>query len=240
SPEIAFRERIWMASPEATVTVPSSPAGASSPVSSLGASVSSVASSLGACVSAVVSAGAVSPVAAVSPPPSPPQAASTRERTARSDRNRERRLLICCFLPGPENASGRARRAANIPTFALWWRDPAPTLAGGKSVEIEELASRDSYLDRAEGNVVEVGDGAVVLDRTVFYARGGGQPGDTGIIRWDGGEVRVTDTIRRDGKIVHIVESGEFPDPGTPVEGVIDWDRRYTIMRTHTALHALS
>jgi len=107
-------------------------------------------------------------------------------------------------------------------------------------VEIEELASRDSYLDRAEGNVVEVGDGAVVLDRTVFYARGGGQPGDTGIIRWDGGEVRVTDTIRRDGKIVHIVESGEFPDPGTPVEGVIDWDRRYTIMRTHTALHALS
>lgn len=107
-------------------------------------------------------------------------------------------------------------------------------------MEIEELASRDSYLDRAEGNVVEVGDGAVVLDRTVFYARGGGQPGDTGIIRWDGGEVRVTDTIRRDGKIVHIVESGEFPDPGTPVEGVIDWDRRYTIMRTHTALHALS
>lgn len=109
-----------------------------------------------------------------------------------------------------------------------------------KFVQIEELASRDSYLDRAEGNVLEAGGGIVVLDRTVFYARGGGQPGDTGVIRWDGGEVRVTDTIRRDGKIVHVVESGELPDPGTPVEGIIDWDRRYKIMRTHTALHALS
>jgi misacylated tRNA(Ala) deacylase len=88
--------------------------------------------------------------------------------------------------------------------------------------------------------VLEAGGGIVVLDRTVFYARGGGQPGDTGVIRWDGGEVRVTDTIRRDGKIVHVVESGELPDPGTPVEGIIDWDRRYRIMRTHTALHALS
>lgn len=107
-------------------------------------------------------------------------------------------------------------------------------------MQIEELASRDSYLDRAEGNVLEAGGGIVVLDRTVFYARGGGQPGDTGVIRWDGGEVRVTDTIRRDGKIVHVVESGELPDPGTPVEGIIDWDRRYKIMRTHTALHALS
>ncbi|MFS8494532.1 MAG: alanyl-tRNA editing protein [Actinomycetes bacterium] len=107
-------------------------------------------------------------------------------------------------------------------------------------MQIEELASRDSYLDRAEGNVLEVGDGVIVLDRTVFYARGGGQPGDTGVIRWDGGEVRVLDTVRREGKIVHVVESDELPDPGTPVEGVIDWDRRYKIMRTHTALHALS
>src|SRR5690606_26106936 len=110
----------------------------------------------------------------------------------------------------------------------------------GLVMQIEELASRDSYLDRAEGNVLEVGDGVIVLDRTVFYARGGGQPGDTGVIRWDGGEVRVLVTVRREGKIVHVVESVELPDPGTPVEGVIDWDRRYKIMRTHTALHALS
>jgi misacylated tRNA(Ala) deacylase len=107
-------------------------------------------------------------------------------------------------------------------------------------MQIEELAGKDSYRDRAEGAVLEVGDGFVVLDRTVFYARGGGQPGDTGVIRWDGGEVRVVDTVRRDGRLVHVVESPELPDPGTPVEGVIDWERRYNIMRTHTALHALS
>jgi misacylated tRNA(Ala) deacylase len=107
-------------------------------------------------------------------------------------------------------------------------------------MEIEELAGRESYLDRAEAQVLDAGPGIVVLDRTVFYARGGGQPGDTGLIRWDGGEVRVVDTVRRDGRLVHVVESEALPEPGTPVEGVIDWQRRYTIMRTHTALHALS
>jgi misacylated tRNA(Ala) deacylase len=105
---------------------------------------------------------------------------------------------------------------------------------------IDELAGRESYLDRAEGNVLEVGDGVIVLDRTVFYARGGGQPGDTGEIRWDGGQVRVVDTVRREGRLVHVVESDILPEPGMPVEGVIDWERRYRIMRTHTALHALS
>jgi misacylated tRNA(Ala) deacylase len=107
-------------------------------------------------------------------------------------------------------------------------------------MQVDELAGKESYLDRAEGSVLEAGDGAVVLDRTVFYARGGGQPGDTGVIRWDGGEVRVTDTVRRDGRLVHVVATADLPGPGTPVEGVIDWDRRYRIMRTHTALHALS
>ena len=107
-------------------------------------------------------------------------------------------------------------------------------------MHIEELAGRDSYLDRAEGKVLSAGDGAVVLDRTVFYARGGGQPGDTGVISWDGGELQVVDTVRRDGVLSHVVEGDMLPDPDTPVEGVIDWDRRYTIMRTHTALHALS
>ncbi|MGA7271128.1 MAG: alanyl-tRNA editing protein [Acidimicrobiia bacterium] len=107
-------------------------------------------------------------------------------------------------------------------------------------MQIEELASKDSYLARAEGSVISATDGALILDRTVFYARGGGQPGDTGIVRWDGGEIRVTDTKRRDGVITHFVAGEVLPEPGTPVEGVIDWDRRYTIMRTHTALHALS
>jgi misacylated tRNA(Ala) deacylase len=105
----------------------------------------------------------------------------------------------------------------------------------------EELAPKDSYLSAAEGHVVEVADGGVFLDRTVFYARGGGQPGDVGTITWDGGSVEVIDTVRKDGRPYHVVADGSvLPEPGAAVEGIIDWERRYTTMRTHTALHALS
>jgi misacylated tRNA(Ala) deacylase len=105
----------------------------------------------------------------------------------------------------------------------------------------EELAPKDAYLSSAEGNLVEVSEGGLYLDRTVFYARGGGQPGDVGTITWDGGTVEVIDTVRRDGGPFHVVPEGSaMPDPGTPVQGVIDWERRYLTMRTHTALHALS
>ena len=105
----------------------------------------------------------------------------------------------------------------------------------------EELAPQASYLSTAEGNVLQVAEGGIFLDRTVFYARGGGQPGDVGTISWDGGSVQVVDTIRKEGKPYHMVAEGStFPDPGTPIEGTIDWERRYLTMRTHTALHALS
>jgi len=106
---------------------------------------------------------------------------------------------------------------------------------------IEELASKDAYLASAEGKVLDTESEGVYLDRTVFYARGGGQPGDIGAIRWDGGSVEVIDTFRKDGTPFHQVAAGAaLPDPGTAVEGLIDWERRYLTMRTHTALHALS
>lgn len=108
-------------------------------------------------------------------------------------------------------------------------------------MEIEELAGRDAYLVTAEGDVETVTDSGIVLSRTVFYARGGGQPGDTGTLTWDGGQTRIADTVRVDGIITHIpVEGDPLPEPGMGVEGGIDWDRRYRTMRTHTALHALS
>lgn len=103
----------------------------------------------------------------------------------------------------------------------------------------EELFATDAYARSCEATVEEAGDEGVVLDRTVFYARGGGQPGDTGVLRWEGGEVRVLDTTKRGGRLLHEVE-GDPPAPGVDVTAEIDWDRRQTLMRTHTALHALS
>jgi misacylated tRNA(Ala) deacylase len=104
----------------------------------------------------------------------------------------------------------------------------------------EEIAARDAYRSSAEGRVLLVTPDGVELDRTVFYGRGGGQPGDIGTLRYSGGVVEVVDTIRREGRIVHVLADPLGLEPGTEVEGVIDWDRRYRLMRTHTALHALS
>ena len=105
----------------------------------------------------------------------------------------------------------------------------------------DEIFSRDAYQASTDATVVEVRDDGLVLDRTVFYARGGGQPGDTGMLRWDGGEVRVADTVKSAGEVLHVLEEGAVPPPvGTAVVAEIDWARRHTLMRTHTALHALS
>jgi misacylated tRNA(Ala) deacylase len=103
----------------------------------------------------------------------------------------------------------------------------------------EELAKKDAYVRSTDAVVVEAAPEGMVLDRTVFYAEGGGQPGDHGWLRWDGGELNVTDTVRRGGKVVHVVE-GSPPAEGTAVRAEVDWERRHLLMRTHTALHVLS
>ena len=103
----------------------------------------------------------------------------------------------------------------------------------------EQLFAEDAYLTSCEATVVDVRDEGVILDRTVFYARGGGQPGDTGTLRWESGLARVTDTVKMGGDIVHQVE-GDAPLVGHSVTAEIDWARRHRLMRTHTALHALS
>jgi misacylated tRNA(Ala) deacylase len=103
----------------------------------------------------------------------------------------------------------------------------------------EELCAADAYLRSCNATVVAASEGGVVLHRTVFYARGGGQPGDTGALRWDGGEARVVDTVKQAGEVLHVLE-GSPPVVGARVTAEIDWERRHTLMRTHTALHALS
>ena len=105
----------------------------------------------------------------------------------------------------------------------------------------EELFRSDSYLKECSATVTGVDGTAVTLDRTVFYPLGGGQPGDTGTLSWDGGQAQVVDTRYGDGgAIVHVLEEGVAPPAeGTAVQGVLDWDRRYRHMRMHTAMHLL-
>ena len=96
----------------------------------------------------------------------------------------------------------------------------------------------DAELRTFDASVVAAADGAVVLDRTAFYVTGGGQPHDSGRLRWDGGEAAVVDVRKRDGEVWHSLD-GDVPAVGTTVHGEIDWDRRSALMRTHTALHVL-
>ena len=106
----------------------------------------------------------------------------------------------------------------------------------------EPLFQQDAYQRRCTATVVESGDGGVVLDRTVFYPLGGGQPGDSGVLRAaDGREWRVSDARKgEDGRILHVLEAGVAPPgPGTAVEASLDWDRRHAHMRMHTCLHLL-
>jgi misacylated tRNA(Ala) deacylase len=104
----------------------------------------------------------------------------------------------------------------------------------------EPLFQQDAYLRSCAATVLESGEAGVVLDRTVFYPLGGGQPGDTGVLRAaDGREWRVVDARKGEaGRIVHVLEAGAVPPaPGTAVEAVLDWERRHAHMRMHTCLH---
>ena len=96
----------------------------------------------------------------------------------------------------------------------------------------------DSYLREFEATVTAVREGAVTLNRTAFYPGGGGQPHDTGVLIWDGVERTVTKVKKQGSEVWHWLE-GNPPVVGTVVTGRLDWERRYRLMRTHTALHIL-
>ncbi|HKK03621.1 MAG TPA: alanyl-tRNA editing protein [Gammaproteobacteria bacterium] len=106
----------------------------------------------------------------------------------------------------------------------------------------EALYTEDAYRRSCKATVTAADAEGVMLDRTVFYPLGGGQPGDTGLLRAaDGRAWRVTDTRRGDGgHIRHLLEGdASAPEPGLEVEATLDWDRRYAHMRMHTCLHLL-
>lgn len=101
----------------------------------------------------------------------------------------------------------------------------------------------DAYLRRAEALVLgHTPEGGILIDRSVFYATGGGQPGDSGRIEWDGGAMTIATAVKVQGGLIALVpaEPKPLPPVGAPLLQAIDWERRYRLMRMHTALHLLS
>ena len=102
----------------------------------------------------------------------------------------------------------------------------------------EILCYDDSYLREFDATVIDTASKGVVLDRTAFYPGGGGQPADSGTLSVGDASHRVKRLSRQDGKLVHEID-GDLPPVGAAVHGALDWERRYLLMRTHTALHIL-
>lgn len=107
-----------------------------------------------------------------------------------------------------------------------------------------ELVFReDAYLRDLSARVISITDeGGIVLDRTIFYPTGGGQPGDSGHLEWDNGRIEIATAIKGQGEDVILVpaEPSRLPAVGTTLRQFIAWERRHRHMRVHTALHLLS
>lgn len=107
----------------------------------------------------------------------------------------------------------------------------------------EPLFRADAYLTGAEARVIgHTPEGGIVVDRSVFYPTGGGQPGDSGVLDWDGGRLAIATAVKVEGGGIALVPAEPLPLPpvGAPLHQRIDWDRRHGHMRVHTALHLLS
>ncbi|MEE8195870.1 MAG: alanyl-tRNA editing protein [Acidiferrobacterales bacterium] len=106
-----------------------------------------------------------------------------------------------------------------------------------------ELFRADPYARQCKATVIAVDEHGFQLDRTVFYPMGGGQPGDTGVLRRDdGSEVPIVDTRKGEnaGEVFHVPAEGAAAlQPGETVSAEIDWERRHRLMRMHTCLHVL-
>lgn len=105
----------------------------------------------------------------------------------------------------------------------------------------DTLYVEDAYLRECQTRIVAIDGDQVWLEQTVFYPTGGGQPGDSGVLRLqDGRETRILETRKHERGPAHRVEDASILHVGDLVTAVIDWDRRYRHMRMHTCLHLLS
>lgn len=108
---------------------------------------------------------------------------------------------------------------------------------------MELIFRDDAYQKSCEATVTSADGGGIRLDRTVFYPTGGGQPGDSGVLRLeDGSEIRIVEARKGADHedVVHVPEEGAaLPGPGTKVSAEIDWAQRYDRMRIHSCMHVL-
>jgi misacylated tRNA(Ala) deacylase len=107
----------------------------------------------------------------------------------------------------------------------------------------ELLFRDDAYLRSSPARVIAVDERGIRLDRTVFYPTGGGQPGDTGVLRLaDGTTIAIVDTVKGAGadEVIHVPSpNAALPATGAELTAEIDWERRHRLMRMHTCLHLL-
>ena len=102
-----------------------------------------------------------------------------------------------------------------------------------------EIFRDDPYKKECDAKILDFGDNWIILDQTVFYAEGGGQLGDTGLIKAGQQEIQIENTIKENNIIKHIFNSKFDFEIGDNVTCIIDWDRRYKLMKMHTSLHLL-
>ena len=106
----------------------------------------------------------------------------------------------------------------------------------------DKVFYKDEYARKCTARVIAIDEHGLVLDKTIFYPEGGGQPGDHGFIIHKSGKVPIIDTIKADGVVFHVVGKDStvpLPDPGDEVELEIDWERRIALMRHHTSTHII-
>ena len=110
-------------------------------------------------------------------------------------------------------------------------------------METNKLFLTNAYLTNFKGKIIEIKDNTIILDQTTFYPESGGQLGDTGTLLLDNQTLKVENTRQYKDKILHIIEAKEDISSikvSTEIEGQINWKRRYTLMRSHTAQHVIS
>ena len=103
----------------------------------------------------------------------------------------------------------------------------------------EELFRNNSYIQDCEAKIIEIIDEGIILDKTIFYPEGGGQPGDNGQFEFNGKNFEIMSTSYKDNKIVHFVNNTSEFDLNQNINCQINWERRFNIMRVHTCLHLL-